>query len=313
MCISTDGKVCIILDLHLYHSCLVIDNLLDCQDDLIDVFLVDLLSILEPFQHIPYEVRSHVLFQPSPVIVGFNNHRVQVQTLCRRWLISRVNSLKEGNSLDNLLALCQLELSILVVRRFPDDRLEVPECIFSFQNCSIGNCPAVVGLHGSQLLEHLPSYKREATYLDEVWIELNCLCSICNRIPIRFGLDVCLSIPNQSREQVFCSPSTYLRPVGIICRLLVVQLYGLGVEINSGRPVVRSKGFVAIVLEGDSLLLGGSHGWMVARRGMAGRIALERVHKEYRTRQISVWAVIGWLAGWLFGWECTQWESASRE
>ncbi len=41
--------------------------------------------------------------------------------------------------------------------------------------------------------------------------------------------------------------------------LFVVQFNGLGVELNSFRPVVRRKGFVAVILQGCSLLNSGSH------------------------------------------------------
>lgn len=51
----------------------------------------------------------------------------------------------------------------------------------------------------------------------------------------------------------------YLSSVGVESRLFVIQLYSLGVETDSLRPVMGGKGFVAIVLERDSLVQSGSH------------------------------------------------------
>jgi len=51
----------------------------------------------------------------------------------------------------------------------------------------------------------------------------------------------------------------YLSSVGVESWLFVVQLYSLGIEVNSLGPVVGGKGFVAVVLERDSLVQSGSH------------------------------------------------------
>ncbi len=51
----------------------------------------------------------------------------------------------------------------------------------------------------------------------------------------------------------------YLGSVGPEGGLLVVQLDGLGVEADGGRPVVGGKGLVALVLEVRGLRLGCRH------------------------------------------------------
>lgn len=48
--------------------------------------------------------------------------------------------------------------------------------------------------------------------------------------------------------------ATNLRSVGEEQRLLVVQLDGLGVQVNCGGVIAVAKGLVALVLEVDSLL-----------------------------------------------------------
>lgn len=99
----------------------------------------------------------------------------------------------------------------------------------------------------------------DVTNLHKIWIKLNRLCCICYSVPICLGLDVCLP-KSVTRASSFKDQKVYLCSVRVIRRLLIIQLYRLGVEIDSGWPVVRSKGLVSLIFEGDGLLLWGRHG-----------------------------------------------------
>ncbi len=52
----------------------------------------------------------------------------------------------------------------------------------------------------------------------------------------------------------------YLCSVRVVRRLPIVQLYRLGIEIDRGWPIVRSKSLVPLIFEGDCLFLWGGHG-----------------------------------------------------
>lgn len=57
--ITADGQLGIIWNFHLHHCGFLIDNLLDSNDDLVDIFLMQLLPILKPVQHIRNELFCH--------------------------------------------------------------------------------------------------------------------------------------------------------------------------------------------------------------------------------------------------------------
>lgn len=89
-------------------------------------------------------------------------------------------------------------------------------------------------------------------------------------------MPVWTEVPGQSRDQnggqvrVWGSCAD-LRSVGPEGRFLVVQLDGLGIEVDGGRPVVGSKGFVALVLEFGGLRLRGRHAvWVLGAISAAG-------------------------------------------
>lgn len=66
---------------------------------------------------------------------------------------------------------------------------------------------------------------------------------------------MCL-LPLVTRACLRTGAAAYLGSIGVICWLFWVQIYSLGVEIYSCRPVVRSESFVTLILEGNSFFSG---------------------------------------------------------
>lgn len=62
MSITTDRQLNIIRDFHLNHSSFVVDDVLDRDNDLVNIFPVDLLAILEALHHIVNEFLCHFVF-----------------------------------------------------------------------------------------------------------------------------------------------------------------------------------------------------------------------------------------------------------
>lgn len=52
MCVSTDSDLVALLDVDFYHGGFLLHNLHDRYDDLVDVLPGDLLTVLEPLDHV---------------------------------------------------------------------------------------------------------------------------------------------------------------------------------------------------------------------------------------------------------------------
>jgi hypothetical protein len=65
-----------------------------------------------------------------------------------------------------------------------------------------------------------------------------------------------MPVPVSHASIFVCGAAAYLRPIGVIRRLLAVYVYSFGVEIDSCRPVVGSKSFIPFILEGNRFLSG---------------------------------------------------------
>jgi hypothetical protein len=83
---------------------------------------------------------------------------------------------------------------------------------------------------------------------------------VASTIAYPYASDLIFAFPSQSREQVSLDVvDQYLCSIRVVCRLFIIQTYCLGVEIDSCRPVMGSECFVAFILEGNRLHLGGGH------------------------------------------------------
>lgn len=138
MGITADSQLDIVRDLNLDHGRLVVHELLDGNNDLVDIFAVDLLASLEPLDHVVNELLCHLVAQSHAVIARLDNHRVEVKPLGRGRLIADLNSGKECQLSDNLLAFFQLESCILVVRIEANAGLEVVDGLLGSQDRSLG-------------------------------------------------------------------------------------------------------------------------------------------------------------------------------
>ena len=113
--VTTDSELDIAGDFNLDHGGLVVHKILDGDDDLVDIFAVDLLACLETLNHVVNELLGHLVAQSHTIISWLDSHRFQVETLGRGWFIANLDSSKESQLSHNLLAFFQLESSILVV------------------------------------------------------------------------------------------------------------------------------------------------------------------------------------------------------
>ncbi len=87
----------------------------------------------------------------------------------------------------------------------------------------------------------------QMNYLDIVCIEVYCVSSICNRIAIRFELDVCLHTLVRCALQlpIWTYQSTIAEKRGIF----VVLFYCLCIEIHCTGPVMLCERLVAFIFE----------------------------------------------------------------
>lgn len=83
VCIAANGQVDIVRDLHFHHGSLLVGDLLDRDDDLVDVFLVDLLAILEALNHVVNELLGHLAAKLHAIVVGLDRDGVDVESLGR--------------------------------------------------------------------------------------------------------------------------------------------------------------------------------------------------------------------------------------
>lgn len=148
MCISTNGQLRVAFNLHFNHGWFIIYNPLYSHNNLINIFLVYLLAILETFQHISDEFGRHFVAQLYTIVI-LDNHIIEVKAFCCRRRISNFDSSKELNPLNNLLAFCQSEFRIFVARYLLNYGLEISEGFFGFEDCSVCNSSTIVCLRVS--------------------------------------------------------------------------------------------------------------------------------------------------------------------
>ncbi len=149
--IAADGQPRVVGYLHLHHGCLLIHDVLDGDDDLVNVFFVDLLAGPEALHHVVDKVLRHLVAKLGAVVVGLDGYRVDVQALGSRLLVANLDGFIELKLADDFLAFDKFQLGILVPRLDLDTTFEVLGGVFRAEGGGIGNCPAVVGLDGARI------------------------------------------------------------------------------------------------------------------------------------------------------------------
>lgn len=135
--IAADGELDVIGYCDLDHCRLFVHNLLDGNDDLVHKFLVDLLPVLEPLDHVIDELLCHLILDLHAIIVWLDRDGINVQTFGSRGFVANLNGSIEVELSDNLLAVGELELGILIVGVELGDQLEVTKSIFWLENGSV--------------------------------------------------------------------------------------------------------------------------------------------------------------------------------
>lgn len=149
--VAANRKLDIVWHLHLDHRRLIVDDLLNGKEDLVDEFLVDLLAVLKPLDHVVDELLRHLIFNLYTIVVWFDGDRVKVETFGRRRLIANFDSSIKVELAHNLLALGKLNLGIFVVGIQSRAFLEVLQGILGFQDGSIGDGAAEISLGGMHI------------------------------------------------------------------------------------------------------------------------------------------------------------------
>lgn len=207
MCVTADGQLHVFGDVHLNHGGLVVHNVSDGDNDLVDVFLVDELAVLEALDQVVDELLCHlVLLQAHAVVGGIYGHGIDIEPIGGGQLIADFNSGEEGELAHNLLALNKLELGILVIGGDLDAGLEVLDGLLGVQDGGVGGSATVVGLDRMEGFRLATArvcdyFSREGdkgaavsartwTYLDKAWVKLNGFCGIANSISVCFCLEM---------------------------------------------------------------------------------------------------------------------------
>lgn len=146
MRITANRQLDVFRNLHLHHGRLVVQQLLHGDDYLVDVFLVDLLPVLEPLRHVVDELLRHLLAQPHAVVALLHGHGVDVEPLRRRGLVAHLDGGEEVELPHDLLAFRKLQLGVLVVRVQLHALLEVLERRLGPEDGGLGEASPVVGL-----------------------------------------------------------------------------------------------------------------------------------------------------------------------
>lgn len=164
MCITADGKFDVVRYSKLNHGRLIIDDLLRLNYNLVGVFFMNLLAILEALDHIVNKFLCHLVSKMYSVVIWFNGNRINIETLGGGGFVANVDSGVKVMLSHNLLAVGQLKLGIFIVRVEFNAFLEVFDCVLGFEDGGVGNSAAEVGLRAHDGLE-LPKRKRELIVL----------------------------------------------------------------------------------------------------------------------------------------------------
>ncbi len=146
MRVTANCQLNIVGNLHLDHGGLIVEDLLDSQEDLVDVFLGNLLAVLESLNHVVDKFLCHFIPKLGTIIVVFEEHGSNIQALGGRGLITNLDGGIEGKLPYNLLALLQLQPRIFIGRVKADTFLEIFDSLLRAQDGGSGKTSAVVSL-----------------------------------------------------------------------------------------------------------------------------------------------------------------------
>ena len=146
MRISAYCQLHILGNVDLNHGRLIVNNFLDGDDNLVDVFFVERLAVLEALNHVVDKLLCHLASQTGAIVGVVHMYRFNVEALGGRGFISNLDGSIKGLLANNLLGLDQLELRILVAGVDLDASLEIPEGFLVVQDSRIGCGATVVGL-----------------------------------------------------------------------------------------------------------------------------------------------------------------------
>ena len=68
MGISTNGDFLAVFDVHFHHGRFLLDEIHHSQDDLVDVYLCQLLAVLETLNHVLDEFQCHAISQFCAIV-----------------------------------------------------------------------------------------------------------------------------------------------------------------------------------------------------------------------------------------------------
>lgn len=123
--VTANGQLNVLRNLNLHHRRFIIDKLLDCQDDLINIFPVYLLAILKPLCHIVDELLRHLAAKLGTIVIGLDGDRVDIKAVGGRRRVGNFDGGEEVVLAHNLLALDELKFCILIPRINLAARFEV--------------------------------------------------------------------------------------------------------------------------------------------------------------------------------------------
>lgn len=138
MSITTDRQLLAHINANLHHRRLVVHNVLHSLDDLEDILAVNVLAILKPLNHIIDKLLGHLTPKAHTIIVILHLDSIDVQALKCGRRVGDLNGLLKFYTADELLALGQLDLRILVVWLALNDGLEIPKGSFIVEDGGFG-------------------------------------------------------------------------------------------------------------------------------------------------------------------------------
>ena len=137
MGVSANSNLLAFGDVVLDHGWLLLHNIHDGDDDLVDVLLCQLLSVLEPLNHVLDELQCHLVFELCAIVGSVHHHMFQIEALGSRWRIFDFDGFEEGISLDDLFTFDHAQLRVGIVGRLLDDELPVAESFAVLENGSV--------------------------------------------------------------------------------------------------------------------------------------------------------------------------------
>lgn len=147
MSVTANCELHIIGNLDLHHCRLIIHKFPDGQYDLVHIFPVYLLAVLEPLCHVVNELLRHLVAEFEAIVVWLDGHRGHIKTFSSRGRIADLDSGKEVVLAHDLLALNELELGILISWVDLRARLEILQGVLGSEHGGMSDRTAVISLY----------------------------------------------------------------------------------------------------------------------------------------------------------------------